>query len=376
MKEAPPALLLGLTGLNIDGGIAVVSRCVARAVDESIDRGELARADRVLLLDDPESAPAPPRRGEQHFSRGSKLRFVWQLWRSHTSARPDLVFFDLTGLARSVHLPLPGFPPRRYAIFAHGIELAGAENDWRGRAIRGAWRVLANSEFTAEGLRTQFPEIADRIRVTSLCIDPTRVELWESRGDPRTKPDGRVALIVGRMWAEERGKGHDQLLDVWPDVRSQIPGATLWVVGDGDDRARFEEKARELGVADSVHFWGRVTDEELCDLYRRASVFAMPSRQEGFGLVYAEAMWHGLPCIGSDSDAASQVISEGETGLLVPYADRPALGKALVRILEDSDYRARLGEAAARRARETFGYDRFKADVLRALEIADETPAF
>ena len=105
-----------------------------------------------------------------------------------------------------------------------------------------------------------------------------------------------------------------------------------------------------------MRFWGRVTDEELCNLYRRAAVFAMASRQEGFGLVYAEAMWHGLPCIGSNADAAGQVISDRETGLLVPYDGRPALGEALVRILEDPDYGARLEKAAARRARDYFEY--------------------
>jgi phosphatidylinositol alpha-1,6-mannosyltransferase len=372
MSENAPAFLLGLTGLNIDGGIAVVSRCIARALDECIDDGKLTRADRVLFLDEPESAPPLPRRGDQHLSRGSKWRFIWQLWRSFMRVRPDLVFFDLTGLARTIRLRLPGFPPSRYAIFAHGIELDGAEGDPRGQVIRGAWRVLANSEFTAASLRARFPEVADRVRVTPLCIDPARVEYWESLGDSVKQVDGPIALIVGRTWAEERGKGHDQLIDVWSEVRSRIPGATLWVVGDGDDRARLEEKAAKLDLAECIRFWGRVSDEELCDLYRRAAVFAMPSRQEGFGLVYAEAMWHGVPCIGSTADAAGQVIRDGETGLLVPYDDVPALGEALIRILGDSDYCTRLSEAAAIRARDYFSYNRFKADVLRALEIMDD----
>jgi hypothetical protein len=80
MKERSPALLLGLTGMNIEGGIAVVSRCIARALEESIDRGELDRADRVLFLDDPKDAPSLARRGGQRLSRGSKPRFLWQLW--------------------------------------------------------------------------------------------------------------------------------------------------------------------------------------------------------------------------------------------------------------------------------------------------------
>ena len=286
--------------------------------------------------------------------------------------RPDLVFFDLTGLARSAQLPLPGFPPHRYVIFAHGTEIVGAENDSRGRAIRGARRLYSRIRSLPRKLSEQISlklQIASASRL--FASTPARVELWKSLGDPQTRSDGPIALIVGRMWAEEQGKGHDQLLDVWPEVAKRIRGATLWIVGVGDDMHRLEEKARNLGLADRVRFWGRVTDEELYDLYKHAAVFAMPSRQEGFGLVYAEAMWHGIPCIGSNADAAGQVISEGETGLLVPYDDRPALADALVRILSDSEYSARLGEAAAKRARDYFGYDRFKEDVLRALEISD-----
>jgi phosphatidylinositol alpha-1,6-mannosyltransferase len=383
MSDPGPAYLLGLTGLNIDGGIAVVSRMIVRVFEESVESGDLVRVDRVLLHDDPESSPPQPRRGEQRLARGSKLRFVWQLFSSYTRQKPDLVFFDLAGLARAAHLRLPGFPPERVVIFAHGIELIGAENDSRGRAIRGAWRVLTNSEFTAKGLRKQFPEMSERIRATPLCIDSAKIGLWQSLGQSLEQPlqpsttasEGLGVLIVGRIWAEEQGKGHDQLLDVWSEVSRRVPGAKLWIVGDGDDRLRLVQRASELGVAEKVHFWGRVSEEALYDLYQRAAVFAMPSRQEGFGLVYAEAMWHGLPCIGSDADAAGDVISDGETGLLVPYDDRPALAEALVHLLIDPDYRARLGEAAGRRARIHFAYERFKNDVLRELEIGTRMSA-
>ncbi len=72
MTNSRPKLLLGLTGMNIDGGIAVVSRCVGRMLDESMEALELARADRVLLLDDYDSPPNAPRNGDQSLARGSK----------------------------------------------------------------------------------------------------------------------------------------------------------------------------------------------------------------------------------------------------------------------------------------------------------------
>lgn len=365
-----PSLLLALTGLNIDGGIASVSRCVARALEEEVRGGRVARADRVLLLEDPADPAPPPARGEQRLARGSHARFVWQTWRSFRRHRHDLVFFDLVGLARSILLPLPGLPPPRFAIFVHGIELAAARDGARARALLGAHRVLANSRFTAEQLCSQLPALGERIRVVPLCIDPQRTRAWQAlecgKGAAPREP---AALIVGRMWAAERGKGHDELLAAWPAVRSRVPGAELWIVGGGDDVARLEAKRRELGLGDAVRFLGRVPDHELGSLYRRASVFAMPSRQEGFGLVWAEAMWWGVPCIGATADAAGQVILDGETGELVPYGDVAALESALVRLLSDPARASRMGEAGRRRAREHFGYERFRKDLLEALEL-------
>jgi phosphatidylinositol alpha-1,6-mannosyltransferase len=365
-----PSILLALTGLDIDGGIAVVSRGVARAIDEEIRAGRVARGDRVLLLEDPARPAPPPARGEQKLARGSQARFAWQTWRSYRRHRHDLVFFDLVGLARSIQLPLPSLPPPRYAIFVHGIELTAARGGSRARALAGANRLLANSAFTAASLRAQDPALGDRIRVVPLCIDPDRIATWEASAPEVPPAREPAALIVGRMASEERGKGHDELIAAWPEVRRRVPEAELWVVGGGDDVERLRARARENGVGEAVRFLGRIPDAKLGSLYRRASVFAMPSRQEGFGLVYAEAMWHGLPCVGSTADAAGCVIEADETGLLVPYGDVPAISEGVAALLGDPARARRLGEAGSRRARTTFTYDRFRRDLLAALDLA------
>jgi phosphatidylinositol alpha-1,6-mannosyltransferase len=99
----------------------------------------------------------------------------------------------------------------------------------------------------------------------------------------------------------------------------------------------------------------------------------MPSRQEGFGLVYAEAMWHGLPCIGSTCDAAGDVILDGETGTLVPYGDAQAIAQAVSKLLSDPERAARIGEAGRRHAQRQFGYERFRNDVVAALGLGPVT---
>jgi phosphatidylinositol alpha-1,6-mannosyltransferase len=370
----PRSALLCLTGLRIGGGIAGVSRCIARALDEEVAAGRMERTDRVLLLEDDADPAPPPTRGDQHLARGSRARFVWQTWRTCLRHRPDLVLFDLVGLARA-RLSVPGLAPARTAIFVHGMELGAFDEGRSARArdaklLRRADLVLANSHFSAERLGRLLPEIADRLRVVPLCIDPDRVALWEEIEHAQPAPPrARAALIVGRMWAAERGKGHDELIAAWPAVRRAVPDAELWVAGAGDDAPRLAEEARKGGVGDAVRLLGSVSDAELASLYRRASVFAMPSRQEGFGLVYAEAMWWGLPCIGSTADAAGQVIAAGETGELVPYGDPAALARALVDLLSDRARSERMGEAGRRRARERFHYARFRRDLCAALGL-------
>jgi glycosyltransferase involved in cell wall biosynthesis len=82
-------------------------------------------------------------------------------------------------------------------------------------------------------------------------------------------------------------------------------------------------------------------------------------------------MWHGLPCIGSTADAAGDVIADGETGVLVPYGDVPALADAVSEFLSDAERVAGMGDAGRRRARKHFGYPRFRDDVLAALELGE-----
>lgn len=363
-------VLMGVTGLTIDGGIASVTRSVARALDEEVAAGRLERVDRVTLLD--EAPPDPPARGQQRLAHGSQPRFALQLRWAIARHRPDLVFFDLVGLARAMQLPLP-LPRRRYAVFCHGDEFRkAAVGDVYDRAARGAWRLVTNSHFTARMLRDKYAWAGDQVHTAPLCIDAGRLEAWAGLPEPPYERTAPTALVVGRMWSAERGKGHDQLLSAWPSVRERVPGARLEIVGSGDDRARLEGRAAELGIAEAVDFRGRLSEDALVEAYRRAALFAMPSCQEGFGLVYAEAMWHGLPCLASTADAGGEVVRDGVTGRLVPYDDVPATADAIAGLLADPAARRAMGEAAAREARERFGYARFKRDVLAALGVHGE----
>ena len=155
--------------------------------------------------------------------------------------------------------------------------------------------------------------------------------------DGTVRPLGeRMLLLVGRMDTRERGKGHDALLAVLPGLLEQFPDVQLVLVGPGDDSDRLTRLACRRGLGHAVFVPGYLEPKTLGGLYRRCYAFTMPSRQEGFGLVYLEAMNFAKPCLGCWDDGAEDVIVHGQTGYLVrdPF-NRGELAAALSELLSD-----------------------------------------
>jgi len=126
-----------------------------------------------------------------------------------------------------------------------------------------------------------------------------------------------VLMTLGRLAAEEKYKGFDEIMDVLPALLEPIPDIVYLIVGDGDDRPRLEAKAQSLGVADRVIFTGFIPEAEKADHYRLADAFVMPGRGEGFGFVFLEALACGIPVVGSRLDGSREALRDGALGILV-----------------------------------------------------------
>jgi glycosyltransferase involved in cell wall biosynthesis len=122
-----------------------------------------------------------------------------------------------------------------------------------------------------------------------------------------------------------------------------------------------------LGITLAVRFLGRVDDDRLDELYRECRLFVMPSRDEGFGLVFLEAMRAGKPCIGGRG-AASEIIEHGVTGLIVDPDSRHELMAALERLYSEPDTCRQFGAAGWERFRSTFTDDSFQARFRKAVD--------
>ncbi len=137
--------------------------------------------------------------------------------------------------------------------------------------------------------------------------------------------------------------------------------ARLIIIGDGPTRAALEQLARELNVGDRVEFLGALAQKELPRYYAECAVFALPSLREGMGLVFAEALLCGAPVIAANSGGVTDIVQDGETGLLVPERDAAALAVAIEKLLNDRALASRLAQNGAAFVRERFSATRVAA---------------
>jgi phosphatidylinositol alpha-1,6-mannosyltransferase len=347
-----------LAAITLDpkgGGVAVVSRLLWRVFSDRW--GDQTRL--FTLLEDSGSLES------LDSSTATRVRFGTALAGGQAFGQCRWVFYSHLSVAR-VQSFVPAPFRRPYGVFLHGIEAWQPLAPPQRRVLQGAALRVANSHFTADRVLEANPD-AGPIVVCPLTVEP---EVTPHAGvrDPRVPLGAPTVLIVARMLSAERYKGHDALLEAWPIVKAHLPDARLVCVGDGDDVPRLQQKAYELGLGAETLFTGFVSTHDLQDWYGNASVLAMPSRGEGFGLVYLEAMSHGLPCIGSVHDAAGEIIDDGVTGHLVNQSDPRELGAVLLGLLTNRERRQQMGAAGLRRFQRDFSYEAFSRRVVSLLE--------
>ncbi len=224
---------------------------------------------------------------------------------------------------------------------------------------------LANSRHTRARLLERYPE-AGAVGTIPLTLEE-RPPLGEPDSELLRQAGEGFLLIVGRMSRAERYKGHDELLVALARVLETEPAARLVVAGTGSDRQRLEAKASDLDIAEAVLFTGFVSEATLQRLYQRCTALVMPSRDEGFGLVYLEAMRAAKPCVAARGGAAEEIVVEGKTGLLVDYGDPDQLCSALVWLLAAPEAAA-MGSAGQERWRSHFSSEQFETRLTKRLE--------
>jgi glycosyltransferase involved in cell wall biosynthesis len=348
--------------LESAGGIQRAGRHVAAVLTEFAEsRGMDCR---LLSLNDSPELHRMAVGGREFVFTGSeraKGRFTATAMRA-ARRHAKLVVAGHPFLAPVVQAMRIAAPRMKSIVVAHGIEVWEPLSTIRRRALRGASLILAPTHDTADHVATQQQIPRDRVRVLPWALDPDFEALTSATSRaalPALFPEGRVILTVGRWQANERYKGMDTLISALPRLLHEWTDLQLVAVGEGDDRPWLEQIAEGCGVRRHVHFFSGLSFSELAACYSACEIFALPSRGEGFGLVYLEAMARGKPVIGGGHGGAPEVIDDGRTGYLVQHGDVPQLATSIETLLANPDLAREMGTRGRERVNRDFKFSAF-----------------
>jgi len=296
---------------------------------------------------------------------GSKPRFISTACR--LALRQPLIVLalhpNLSPVVAAMKLLAPGM---RSVIVVHGVEVWTPLPPIRRWSLQSADRILAPSEDTLSCAMREQHIFPGKGRKLAWSLDPgCDPKPQSSAGSPAPHgfPKGRVILTVGRWDATEAYKGADHLIAAMPVLVKAFSDIHLVAVGEGSDLPRLQSLARESAASERIHFLRFIAHDQLPNAYGHCTIFAMPSRGEGFGLVFIEAMACGKPVIGGNHGGTPDVIDDGVNGYLVRYGDVGQLVDRLTRLLSDGSLWQSMGAQALAKVQRDFTFARLSAEV-------------
>ena len=299
------------------GGISVYNRDMLRALCSYPGVSEVVALPR--LVPDP-IEPLPEKLTYDVSASAGKASYFFSLLKRMFVGRYDLIvcghinLLPLAALAKYIkRCPL--------LLEVYGIEVWSPPGGW---AIRWALSKIDGFSTISEITGVRFlswsgvDEKKQHLLPNAIFADRFGIRQKNPRLLGRFDVEGKTVLMTfGRLVSEDRAKGFDEVLEVLPRLKDKIDNLVYLIVGTGPDEGRLRSKAVELGIEALVVFAGYVDESEKADIYCLADVYVMPSRGEGFGFVFLEAMASGVPVIASNADGGREAVRYGELGLVV-----------------------------------------------------------
>lgn len=301
--------------------------------------------------------------------------FAFQVFLAALQERPNLIIcghINFSPLALQIFnlLKIP------YWVIVHGIDAWDIKEASKISALKAAEKILSVSEYTSNHILIDQENSLENIHILSNTFNASQFII---QSKPQYLLDRyqldknqHIILTVARLAGGDRYKGYDQIIQSLPIIRQQIPNIHYLLVGKGDDRDRVEAIIDSTNVRDCVTLTGFVSDEELGDHYNLCDVFAMPSKGEGFGIVYLEALACGKPTIGGNQDGAIDALCHGKLGALVDPDDIQKLAETIISILQGTYPNSLIYQPQALRQAviDTFGLEQFQKTLARYLETS------
>lgn len=338
MQKHKKILFLTLKVFSATGGIEKVCRIVGKALYESEETNV-----RIFSMYDNEM-DADMRYFPASIFKGfnaQKLKFIY--FGIKEGIKNDIIILSHINLLPVGYLIKLFSSKTKLLLFAHGIEVWKALPQWKIKMLKKCDRILAVSNFTKEKLKSVNDIDDKKCVVLNNCIDPflpkqksvSNKSVLQKRYGFTDKDF--ILMTVTRIASDEQYKGHDKVIESMGNIIKEFPYIHYLIVGKYDlpEKTRLDNIIKRYNLQHAVVFSGFVADKELPDHYKLADVFIMPSTGEGFGIVFIEAMYYGLPVIAGNKDGSTDALGKGELGLLVNPQNVKEITEAIIKVIKN-----------------------------------------
>ncbi len=338
MAASEKILFLTLRTFSATGGIEKVCRVFSRALGSLRAKGLQAMLYSMYDQTGEERTEYTEGVAFRGFSQ-RKLLFVCSALRQ--GLRSDCIVLSHINLLSVGWLIKLLAPRKKLLLFTHGIEVWRDLSPFRSRMLQRCDQLIAVSRYTRDQLISRHGVAEDKITVLNNCIDPFLPQPGKREKSAALmqrygfSEQDFILMTLSRLSSSELYKGYDHVLLAVSELEKKYPGIKYLIVGksDAEEQRRLEAIVREFRISDRVVFTGYVPDEELAAHFSLADLYIMPSKKEGFGIVFIEAMYYGLPVIAGNLDGSTDALCQGRLGLLVNPDDLDEIIAAVEKVM-------------------------------------------
>lgn len=288
--------------------------------------------------------------------------------------RSDVVILSHINLLSIGYLIKRFSPNTKVYLIAHGIEIWRKIPETKLRILKKIDKIIAVSEFTANKIESTHGINPAQIEVLNNCLDPF---YYFPRDFSKPKAmlnrynltnDNTILMSLSRLSSSEKYKGYDNVIKILPQLVAKNPKLVFLLAGkaDEEEQKRLEKLIDKYKIENNIKLIGFVDEAEVSDHFLLSDIFVMPSKKEGFGIVFIEAMASGLNVVAGNKDGSVDALNKGELGKLVDPDNLVEVEMALSELLEhplDNNEKLRL----QKKVFETFGYEKYREGIKKLI---------
>ncbi|MCX6325000.1 MAG: glycosyltransferase family 4 protein [Sphingobacteriales bacterium] len=364
-------LLLTLRVFSATGGIEQVCKVAGKALFEASLEKDFSLSI-YSLYDRRENAFDNPYFPADLFSGFGEAKISFLKAAVHKAGECGTVLLSHANLLPLAWMIRKRNPHTKIILLCHGIEIWNGLPRFRKKMLKAINRFIGVSHFTCDKIKQLYGFSDESCRIVNNPLDPYlplpyKASKAVAREGFEITPDAKVLLTLTRISSEERYKGYDRVIEAMAILKDDYPELLYIIAGKYDDKEYnyIQEMIRKNALVDKIKLLGFIADEDIPAIFAASDLYIMPSTQEGFGIVFIEAMYYGIPVIAGNADGSVDALADGKLGVLVDPTNITAISEAIRASLQNTSD----GKTLQLLLNRIFGYDRYKINLLDAIHF-------